>query len=204
MKLSRLLATSITAGSLAVVVATSALADPTMPPRPNLVRAKQIAVQLQAEVQQILVRAQGGGTNPNPGSCQAIRDQRTCKATPGCGWLRGSCVKSPPFTGVIAPGLAQDEGDVDENDNAAEFALEGLGSGLFQLGQLIDQANWAWGTPGFWQPWQEACQKDGELWFGADAGKVTASLPLQGFISPADFEPLEQELQDIHATLFCP
>jgi hypothetical protein len=197
----------------AALSAVTLLSAPTfadqMPPRENLEAAKNIVIALESQVSQLVQEAQSGGQSGGGQSggqtCGQIRNQRTCNATSGCSWSvrgdRGACYAQGGSFGVNADSAA---GSINENDTAAEFALQGLGSGLFQLADLIDQADANWGTPAFWGPWQQACQKDGKLLFGAQAGKVSAQLPAQGFVTPADFDSIESELQDVRSQLFCP
>ena len=93
---------------------------------------------------------------------------------------------------------------VEENDNAALFALQGMGSALFQLGTSVDQMTAAYGTPMFFGYWQQSCQMAGGLLLANQAAKVAAELPVVGMVTPNDFVPNDVELNAVRGQLWCP
>jgi hypothetical protein len=201
---------------LTLLASSGALANENVPPRENLDRAKQSVVAAQAMVQELVDRVNGGGNDdgghddgggsddPGSRSCSQINRRDQCVRA-GCRWLQdgefGQCTDQIINGGVVTRNL--DSGDVDENDHAAGWALQGLGSGLFQLGQLVDQMNASYGTWDFFNYWHQACHKTVSLLQGTQAGRTAANLPLAGFIRPYDFDPIEDELYAVRQDLWC-
>ena len=177
-----------------------------IPPRENLVLAKQAVVRTQAHVQQLILIISSGGGGGGGDQCAQIRDYRTCVATRGCTWDRETqvCRDIHRSRDLDVNSNSAADPSVDENDFAANFALQGMGSALNNLGIKIDQAAAAWGTPAFFLPWNQACSSASSLVWANQAAKVSANLPPQGFVSANDFIPIDQELQSVRTLLFCP
>ena len=178
-----------------------------IPPRGNLFMAKQAVARAQQQVQVLVYRISGGGGGGgDDNQCSAIMNYHQCIETQGCRWDReaGICTNIHRLNDVDHRLGATGDDGVDENDFAANFALQGMGSGLTNLGQKIDQATLAWGTPGFFAPWSQACSSASNLLLANQAAKVAANLPAPGLVSANDFVPIDQELTSVRSLLFCP
>jgi hypothetical protein len=97
-----------------------------------------------------------------------------------------------------------EEPDVLENDVAANFALQGMGAGLDRLASDIDQAAMAFNQPDFWVYWGQACGRANGLLGANQAAKVAANIPPPGFVTAADFIPIDVELMQVKGLLMCP
>lgn len=148
---------------------------PGVPPCDGLVAAKSLVQAMQSQVQELIARTQGGGSSE--------------------GWPS----EGSPSEG----GSYEGNGVVVENDTAATFALQGMGQGLFALGEKLDQAIAAYGTPRFFFIHQQVCFKS-NLLLGANIGaKTAAALPSIGVITPGDFDQFDIELRQVKSQVMC-
>ncbi len=190
------------------------------PPRGNLFLAKQSFMRLQFHINSLVIRISGGGHGGGHDDgggggerCRYIDNPHHCEENQWCHWDRESrrCrasnvleLNSEAIDTSVLSGDPQDDAGVNENDFAANLALQGMGSGLTRLGQKIDEAAALWGTPGFAVPWQQACQGASALLWANQGAKLAANLPPPGFVTAADFIPIDQELYSVRSLLFCP
>ena len=150
-----------------------------IPPRENLYTAKQHIQTLSYHVQGLISRSSGQVSGGQDEPCS--RDRR----------FRGGNY------------IHEGEDDVVENDNLANIALQVMGREIFELGQIVDQANASYGTPDVYMYLNRACHKAGKL-LGANQGaKVSAAIPITGYVQPSDFDANDFELQAVRQQLWC-
>jgi hypothetical protein len=179
----------------------------------SLAQAKSIIVQTQMRVtrliQKIAFGGGGGGGGGGGDQCSRLMTRRNCVAA-GCSWNGQSCFATseqpdgsypPGWEGDQPPALTE---DVLENDVAANFALQGLGHGLGLLANDIDYATATYALPEFWVHWGQACSRASFLLGANQAAKVSANLPPPGFVTAADFTPIDVELLQVKSLLMCP
>ena len=168
-----------------------------MPSRDALLQARLHVSAAAAQVAAVVTRIHGGQGDRMPGGEPSEGPWRGGDREGGHpGWPRLEATGD-------ASEIAAADGEVLENDHAAEFALLGLSSGLNDLGQRIDQATAAYGTPAFFGFLVSACIKDAELIPATNAGKVAAAIPFQVLVHPFDFDPILQELFATKSMLMC-
>jgi hypothetical protein len=199
--------------SLSTFMLTSgALAQGAKPPLENLQYARSIVDQSFARISALLDRVYGGGhmpggdwPSPPQDDLPPPRGEEPMPGGMGEGFLDGG---SPHFPRVLTIDRTEDDFEIEEdhleNDKVAGYALQGIGTGLTYLGQLIDQANMNYYTPQFWMYQQKACMKASLIIKAAIGGKVSAALPLRGLITPQDFVETEQEAYAVRGQLYCP
>lgn len=182
----------------------------TQPPLENLIQAKTIVLQVKSRVAFLLQKIAFGGGGGDGNSCHRFVTKRKCMAA-GCFWDGNACLASstPPFGDDSYPNgseeaLADDRTDVLENDVAANFALQGMGAGLDLLASDIDQAALAFNQPAFWIYWGQACGRANGLLGANQAAKVSANIPPPGYVTAADFIPIDVELMQVKSLLMCP
>jgi hypothetical protein len=188
------------------------------PPIENIQNARLIVYSAVARVDALIQQVLGGGgqrpgdewpaPHPYPGEGSEY---------PGGSYPRGDYPQGDYPRGEEVPPygsyprmhrIVAGEGEVGvddelENDRIAGFALQGLGVGLRNLGELIDQANANYYSPAFGLYWKKVCMKAAFLIKGTRGGKVSAALPPQGMITPQDFALTEQELMDVRNQFYC-
>jgi hypothetical protein len=170
--------------ALTMLSTTASARGGAQPPYENLLTAKQYVQSVSSRVQSLIYRIQGGGHGD---------DGAWGEGQPGHG---GHGPRFPIGRGHFA--------DRSQLTDAEQFEDEVMGQKLFDLGQTIDQATMSYGTPGFWGYWTQACAKSKALIVANQGAKVSASLPLQGLATPADFEPNDFELNAVRQQLWCP
>lgn len=181
----------------------------------NLFQAKQLVLQTKARIAGLIQRIAGGGDHDGGGGgdqCGRFFTSRKCMAA-GCYWTGNACIASSGTHGGTPddgyPGWPHDgissarEGDILENDVAANFALQGMGAGLERLAFDIDQAAATYNQPDFWIHWGQACSRATGLQGANQAAKVSANIPPPGFVTAADFIPIDLELLQVKALLMC-
>lgn len=195
------------------------------PPYNNLMVARQYVSSVSFRVQSMIDRCKGGEGRPEyPGQPEypgrpgyPNNPEYPGQPPAGGGWggwggNPGPLLYSDAIDTAEADDAALDEtserdvveGDQLENDQAATWALLGMGKKLFELGEKVDQATMAYNTPAFWVHWGQACHLASHLIGANQAAKVAAALPLQGLITPAEFVPNDQELHAVRQQLYCP
>lgn len=192
--------------ALSLLGTTASARGGAQPPYENLLTAKQYVQSVSSRVQALIYRIQGGGHGDGGawGEGQPEHGGHGPRFPTGPRHLveRSQLAEHEE---PLDEGLeATEEGEVLENDHLANLALQVMGQKLFDLGQTIDQATMSYGTPGFWGYWTAACAKSKALIVANQGAKVSASLPLQGLATPADFEPNDFELNAVRQQLWCP
>ena len=199
----------------------------TQPPLENLLQAKTLVLQVKSRVTFLIQKIAfggGGGGGPDDDSCHRFLTKRKCMAA-GCFWTGNACLSSAtPHPGGTYPddtypdstypgGTYPDasieafpgvQPDQPENDVAANFALQGMGAGLDLLASDIDHAALAFNQPDFWIYWGQACGRANSLLVANQAAKVSANIPPPGYVTAADFIPIDVELLQVKALLMCP
>jgi hypothetical protein len=191
--------------ALTMLSTTASARGGAQPPYENLATAKQYVQSVSSRVQSLIYRIQGGGHGDDGawGEGQPGHGGHGPRFPIGRGHFadRSQLTDAEEFEDDVE---ATEEGEVLENDHLANLALQVMGQKLFDLGQTIDQATMSYGTPGFWGYWTQACAKSKALIVANQGAKVSASLPLQGLATPADFEPNDFELNAVRQQLWCP
>jgi hypothetical protein len=180
------------------------------PPLENLYQAKTLVLQVKSRIAFLIQKiAFGGGGRPDDNSCHRFLTKRKCMAA-GCFWTGNTCLSSatpqpddtyPDGSIEAVPGV---QPDLPENDVAANFALQGMGAGLDLLAADIDHAALAFNQPDFWIYWGQACGRANGLLGANQAAKVSANIPPPGYVTAADFIPIDMELLQVKALLMCP
>ncbi|MFW7380328.1 MAG: hypothetical protein ACOH5I_16065 [Oligoflexus sp.] len=131
--------------------------------------------------------------DPEPRYCRDYRSFRECSTDQNCQW-NGS-----PNDGYCTSLLRS----LDENDSLAGVALLYLSSELVELGEIIDQAIFAYPDPLYLSYISQACLKANTIRNQAQAAKFSARLPPIGLISEAEFNPIIEEMNAVRADLNC-
>jgi len=184
-------------GTLALsTLATEVHAEAAIPSYQNLLTAKSIVLNLSQRVEGLLCKVglgSGGGDRvPEGPDYQEDRSLRTFGEGEIIGLYREELRDNADVLGETL-----------ENDRAAGFALQAIGTGLFKLGNLVDQATFAYGTSAFLFYRNKACNKAYHLIRATFAGKVAALIPEQGYIRPYEFDQIVQELNAVKYQLYC-
>lgn len=152
-----------------------------IPPRQNLYVAKQHVRSLQYHVQNLISKCNGQSGSDNG------RDEPRSDGPRGC----------------IGISETEDSGNVIENDNLANIALQVMGREVFELGQQLDQAIMYYGTPSVGMYINQVCHKASKLLIANQGAKVSAALPINGYVQAVDFDPNDDELQAVRQQLWC-
>lgn len=150
------------------------------PPKHNLYLAKQHTENARFHIQSLIYRCggQGGGRDERPDYPRRR----------GGGGTRIS-------SETESVGL--------DNDNLANLALQIMGREIFELGEKIDLAIANYGTPTGDSYIYQSCKKASKLLKGNAGAKVSAALPIMGFVQPSDFDANDVELQAVQDQLWC-
>lgn len=133
----------------------------------------------------------GVGEPGGSGQCHEYQDQRSCRRA-GCSW---------DYDGDVG---YCGEGQRIENDVAAGRALLGVGRLLYRVGESVDAATAAYGSPGYLGLVDQACLSSDQAADGAVDAQHTAAFPVVGAITPFELEPVLDEIRAVSDALGCP
>lgn len=123
--------------------------------------------------------------------CAELTSADACKQSPfGCTWNRRA-QECHPSSGL-------------ENDFLAITTLLSIQNRLIQLGNVIDQATFAFPNPQYLVFVAQACTLSKGIEAEALGGQKLAALPVVGLIQPDEFTDTIDEMDNVQSDLQCP
>lgn len=146
---------------------------------------------MKSRIEQLGIGSGGEG----PRDCRRFKTVEQCRAQSECRWVRGSGSREGMCVTRSGPSL--------ENDSLAGLALLYLSREVTRLGELIDQAIFAYPSPQYLSYIAESCNLAREIRNRAQAAKLSATLPPVELIGPAEFDPVINEMNAVRSDLQC-